>query len=296
MLYLWPLNVGARFIMADVQHDPISYTALKVLQQRARTCTIPMCREMAEAAGIPWQSAWPRRLLRQIVGGKAKSGAYLQLRHDAMTQALQGYSGNAVLEMAAGFGTRGVLEVAHREAYIETDLENLLRRKEMVVAKLEAGKGIPNHFFQPLNVTDRGEMERVGSFVNGLNLKKPIVIIHEGLLMYFDRREQETVRDNIAWLMRSHQAGAIWLTPDFSERNIDQALLQKLLSLKLRRHVKRQLNYFEDNDAVMRFLSAGGLESEWLANPVDPSQVSIRAYAEYFRIHKITLQTRSLRK
>src|ERR1700675_2034704 len=122
--------------MADLKHDPISYTALKVLQQRARSCTIPMCREMAEAAGIPWQSSFPRRILRKIVGGKAQSAAYLQLRHDAMTHALRSYPEYAILELAAGFGTRGVLEAANREAYIETDLLNLLRRKEKVVAKL----------------------------------------------------------------------------------------------------------------------------------------------------------------
>jgi len=135
-------------------------------------------------------------------------------------------------------------------------------------------------------------MESIGNFVNGLNLQKPIVIIHEGLLMYFDQKEQELVRDNIARLMRSHKPGAIWLTPDFSERNIDQTFLQKLMSLKLRGHVRRQLNYFTDNDAVARFLHAGGLDCEWLPNSADPANSGIRAYAEYFRIHRITLQSR----
>src|SRR5260370_30848390 len=200
-----------------------------------------MCREMTEAAGIPWKSAWPRKLLRKVVGGKAQSGMYLQLRHDAMTHALKEYPEYAVVELAAGFGTRGVLEAPNREAYIETDLQNLLRRKEKVVAKLRGGNLIPNHYFHPANVTDQGEMANIGNFVNSLKLKKPIVIIHECLLMYFDQREQEIVRDNIARLMMSHQPGAIWLTPDFSERNIDQSFLQKLMSLKLRGHVKREL-------------------------------------------------------
>jgi O-methyltransferase involved in polyketide biosynthesis len=280
--------------MADLKHDPISYTALKVLQQRARSCTIPMCREMAEAAGIPWQSSFPRRLLRKIVGGKAQSAAYLQLRHDAMTHALRSYPEYAILELAAGFGTRGVLEAANREAYIETDLLNLLRRKEKVVAKLRDGASVSNHYFHPVNVTDPGEMKSIGVFVNSLNLRKPIVIIHEGLLMYFNEKEQETVRDNIAQLMMGHKPGAIWLTPDFSERNIDQTYLQKILSLKLRAHVKRQLNYFGSNDEVVRFLIAGGLDCEWLPNSVDPANSGTRAYAEYFRIHRITLHGRPL--
>ena len=142
--------------MADLDHDPISYTALKVLQQRARSCTIPMCREMAEAAGISWESSWPRKVFRKLVGGKAQSGAYLQLRYDAMTEALKSHPDFAVLVLAAGLGTRGVLEASKREAYIETDLLNLLRRKEKVVAKLRNGASVHNHYFHPANVTDRG--------------------------------------------------------------------------------------------------------------------------------------------
>src|SRR5690242_9816487 len=126
--------------MADLLHDPISYTALKVLQQRARDCTIPMCREMADAAGIPWKSGWLRRLVRILIGGKVNSGMYLQLRFDAMSDALAAYPGCPVLELAAGFGTRGVLESARREAYIETDLANLQSRKQEVVKKLLGDK------------------------------------------------------------------------------------------------------------------------------------------------------------
>jgi hypothetical protein len=278
--------------MTDLAHDPISYTALKVLQQRARNCTIPMCREMSEAAGIPWESTWPRRLLRKVVGGKALSGSYLQLRHDAMTRALKDYPGYAVLELAAGFGTRGVLEAAAREAYIETDLQNLIRRKETVVGKLYQGNSVANHYFRAANVTDQSEMHSIGDFVGTLNLKKPLVVIHEGLLMYFSQQEQQIVRDNIGRLMMSHRPGAIWLTPDFSERNTDQTVLQKLMSLKLRGHVKRSLNYFDDNDAVVNFLKAGGLECEWLPNVANPAEAKTHAYAEFFRIHKITLQGR----
>jgi hypothetical protein len=282
--------------MTDLAHDPISYTALKVLQQRARNCTIPMCREMSEAAGISWKSAWPRRLLRKVVGGKALSGSYLQLRHDAMTCALRDYPEYAVLELAAGFGTRGVLEAPVREAYIETDLQSLIRRKETVVGKLYRGNSVQNHYFRAANVTDQSAMENIGNFVRTLDLKTPLVIIHEGLLMYFSQEEQQIVRDNIGRLMLSHRPGAVWLTPDFSERNTDQTLLQKLMSLKLRGHVKRSLNYFSNNDAVVDFLRAGGLECEWLPNGTNPAEASTHAYAEFFRIHKITLQGSSFRR
>jgi O-methyltransferase involved in polyketide biosynthesis len=275
--------------MADPDHDPISYTALKVLQQRARHCTIPLCREMAEATGIPWKSAWPKRAVRRLIGGKVESGLYLQLRFDAMSRALEAYSGCPILELAAGFGTRGILESPHREAYIETDLKALQIRKEQVVKKLLGGTLTPHHYFQAANATDVGDMRRLESFVSALNLRKPIVIIHEGLLMYFNEKERAMVRDCIARLMGNHEPGGVWLTSDFSERDTDQSPLQQLMSFRLRGRVGRRLNYFTDNDSVVQFLRTGNLNCEWLANTVPMADAKTRAYAEYFRIHKITL-------
>ena len=272
--------------MADLSHDPISYTALKVLQQRARHCTIPMCREMAIAAGIPWDSGWLRTTVRSLVGGKVQSGLYLQLRFDAMSNALAEYRDYPVLELAAGFGTRGVLESPTREAYIETDLEGLQARKEEVVKKLLSGRVSKNHYFRPLNVTSVEDMSRIATFLHTLHLAKPLVIIHEGLLMYLNETEQIIVRDSIARLMSNHKPGGVWLTSDFSERDIDQTPLQKLMSAKLRSRVGRRLNYFADNESVVEFLSKGGLKSELLSAPPQ-LEASRGAYAEYFRIHRI---------
>src|SRR6266850_1964046 len=127
--------------MAEIDHDAISYTALKVLEHRARDCTIPLAREMARAAGVQWRSPWAKRFLRKLVGGKVHSGLYLQLRYDALSRALAMYRGCAVLELAAGYGTRGIAESAQREAYIETDLGNLVARKERV------GRSLAHHRF-----------------------------------------------------------------------------------------------------------------------------------------------------
>ena len=276
--------------MADTQHDPISYTALKVLQQRARYSNIPMCREMAQAAGVPWREGGLRAALRKLVGGKSGSARYLQLRHDALSRALEPHRGWAVLELAAGFGTRGVVESAQRAAYIETDLQNLVMLKERAVRALRNGAPAPNHHFRALNVTSPAELDAVAAYVRSLGLERPLAILHEGLLMYFSPQEQAVVRDGIARLMRGHRPGAVWLTTDFSERDIDQGPLQRLLSLKLRGRVKRRLNYFADNAAVERFLAEGGLRAEWLPGAAGAAD---RAYAEYFRAHRITLAASS---
>jgi len=269
-------------------YDAISYTALKVLQQRARDCEIPMCRELADAAGIPWQTSWLRSTLKRLIGGKVQSGLYLQLRHDAISRALEAYAGCAVLELSAGYGTRGINECSAREAYIETDLPSLVLRKAELVGRVRDGNTVPNHYFSALNVMERSDFDAMQDFVGRLGLSKPLVIIHEGLLMYFNDQELETVRDGISRLMRSQAQGAVWLTPDFSERDIDQRLGQRLLSLKLRRRVGRRLNYFSDNDAVEKFLKNGGLRCDWLPSPFSGRDRAARDYAEFFRVHRIT--------
>lgn len=276
--------------VADPDHDAISYTALKVLQQRARHCEIPMCVAMAEAAGIPWRTGRLASALKKLVGGKTQSGLYLQLRHDALSRALDDYPGCAVVELAAGFGTRGVVEHRQREAYIETDLGALLARKQQVVRKLGGGRIAPNHHFLPVNATSRGDADRLGEFVSGLGLTRPIAILHEGLLMYFSDEEQASVRDNIRALMARHKPGAVWLTPDFSERDIDRTLVQRLMSLRLGRRVGRRLNYFADEASVASFLRAGGLQGERLPNIVEPSDPARHEYAEFFRVHRITMR------
>lgn len=245
---------------------------------------------MAEAAGIPWRSGWVAGALKKLVGGKTQSGLYLQLRHDALSRALDAYPGCAVIELAAGFGTRGIVEHRQREAYIETDLGTLLARKEQVVRKLGGGKIAPNHYFLPVNVTRTDDAERLGEFISGLGLTKPIAILHEGLLMYLSSEEQAIVRDNIRRLMAGHKPGAVWLTPDFSERDIDRTLVQRLMSLRLGRRVGRRLNYFADEASVASFLQAGGLQGERLANIVEPSDSARHQYAEFFRVHRITLR------
>jgi len=207
-----------------------------------------------------------------------------------MSKALEDYPGCAVLELAAGLGTRGVLESPSREAYIETDLESLLSVKQKVVDKLVGEGARANHYFRPVNVTKVDDMNRIEKFLGELKLSRPIAIIHEGLLMYFNEQEQRTVRDSIARLIANHKPGGVWLTSDFSERDLDKTSLQKLMSTRLSNQVGRKLNYFADNDSVVQFLSEGDLRCEWIPNNLPQLNATARAYAENFRIHRITVK------
>ena len=143
--------------------------------------------------------------------------------------------------------------------------------------------------FRPVNATRPEDMDNIQTYLLGLQLTRPLVIIHEGLLMYFTAQEQAFLRDRIAALLSSLPHGGVWLTPDFSERNTDQTWLQRLLSRQLGGKIGRTMNYFSDNAQVNDFLARGGLVAEWLPNLVPVTQGARHAAAEGFRVHRITL-------
>ena len=275
-------------------HDPIfdsiSYTAGKILQKRALHTNIPFAKEMADVVGLEWRISDFRGMLRNLLWGKVRSGYFLQLRYNALSQGLQDYPGCPVLEIAAGFTTRGLVESKEREAYIESDLENLASRKRMIVEKIRGSEPEPNHHFRSLNICSLEGMDDMTDFVSNLNLAKPIVVIHEGLLMYLKKAEKEVARDNIkSFLQRCSPRGA-WITTDFSERNLDDTFLQKLMTTKLTKRVDRDFEYFQDDAEVESFLRSADLQFTKIPNleAQNPDR-EIREIAETLRAHKITI-------
>jgi O-methyltransferase involved in polyketide biosynthesis len=126
-----------------------------------------------------------------------------------------------------------------------------------------------------------------------LRLNKPLVVVHEGILMYLDEAEQRLVRDNIRSFLRDHSPDGAWITTDFSERDLDQGLLQRLMTHLLVRRVRRPFNRFPNVDSVGRFLSAADLAFELLPSPnANDSDPSARALAESFRAWRISLAKR----
>jgi O-methyltransferase involved in polyketide biosynthesis len=243
--------------------EPVSYTARKILQKRALHTDIPLAKEIADAAGVAWRVSKLRALMRRMVWGEIRSGRYLQFRHDAISDALARFPQHPVLEVGAGFGTRGLIESGRREAYVEADLPDVIERKRALVEELG---GAPNHHFLSLNVCDRADGERTRAFLQELRLDRPILVVHEGLMMYFDAADKRTFLELVTQLIAPR--GGAWITPDFSERDVPGNAVQNLLNLRLTRQVGRQLNRFRSDDEVSAFLSSAGLEGTKLPHPI----------------------------
>jgi len=280
-------NAGA---VSDADHDPVSYTATKILQKRAWHTSIGYAREMADALRVQWRISRPRAWARDALWGKIRAGLFLQFRHDAISQALESFPGSAVLEIAAGYSTRGLVESSSREAYIESDLPQLIRRKPRLIETIRGSVPASNHYFWALNACSAADMERVGEMVDRLKLDKPIVVVNEGIIVYLNDAEQRGFRDNIKSFLSKHSPRGAWITTDFSEREVDETLWQRLMTYALTRRVNRRFNRFRDDRSVAAFLSAAGLSFEKLPNlKADDCDAEVRAVAESFRAWRITL-------
>ncbi len=271
-------------------YDRISYTASKVLQKKALHTTIPYAREMADAAGVKWRVSWARAWARRLLWGGVHQGEFLQFRYDSISSALAGYPRSAVLEIGAGFCTRGLVESAEREAYVESDLPGVIARKPQLVQTVLSTRPTPNHHFLEINACDASDMQKAASFLIGLKLSKPLVVVNEGILIYLDDREQRAFRDNVRAILTTCSPGGAWITTDFSERDRPDTVLQALVTRQLTRTTGRLFNRFQTDRAVLDFLEEGGLTGEKLASPArNHPDAEARDVADTFRAWRIRL-------
>jgi hypothetical protein len=269
---------------------PVSYTAEKILQKRAFYTSIPRAKEMAEALGVHWRVSPVRALLRRLVWGDVRAGRYIQFRYEALSQALTAHDGQGVVEIAAGYSTRGLDERDRREIYVETDLQDLIAQKPGLVRRI-AGEPPANHHFRAVDVCNAADMDGLAELLDAQGLQRPLAIVHEGLLPYLDDREKARARDHIAALLRRCSPQGVWITTDFSERDEVDSFFQRLLTRRLVQRTQRRFHRFADDADVHTFLLAGGLVGEKLPNgrAGDPD-AAVRASAENLRAWRIRLR------
>ena len=58
-------------------------------------------------------------------------------------------------------------------------------------------------------------MDKIGKLYLEKGIGKKLIIIHEGLLMYFDKNEKKRFRDNVKYLLENYAGKGLWITSDF---------------------------------------------------------------------------------
>lgn len=139
----------------------------------------------------------------------------IEARYKLTNKLLENINTTQVLELAAGYSSRGLIYSKKGCNYVEMDLENVSKNKINLVNDIA---GIPDN----LHIV-------VGNALNGEDYKKcekyfskdkEIAVINEGLLRYLTFEEKECVAKNVYSLLKKY--GGIWITCDvmLHQRNL----------------------------------------------------------------------------
>ncbi|QIY89484.1 class I SAM-dependent methyltransferase [Chryseobacterium gallinarum] len=178
--------------------EKVTDTAKALMAFKAETDTIPYAKKIADYFNIDTPAA-----LREDFGFQA-SVLHFEMRSRSLDYFLEKTSAPTVLELSAGFSLRG-LEYAHHNintTYLDTDLNSIITAKTGMLENM--GETVPSNLqFLDLDALDEKSFPAVSS---------EVLIINEGLLMYFNRESQRRILRNIHSLLNKN--GGTWVTAD----------------------------------------------------------------------------------
>lgn len=135
----------------------------------------------------------------------------IEARYKLTNKILDNLNIKQVIEIAAGYSSRGISYAEKGYEYIEMDLEEVSKNKLKI---LEDIAKIPNnlHIISG-NALKEADFEKCEKF---LNKKEEVAIINEGLLRYLTFEEKEIVAKNIHHVLKKYNG--VWITCDVTPK------------------------------------------------------------------------------
>jgi O-methyltransferase involved in polyketide biosynthesis len=145
---------------------------------------------------------------------------HFENRYWSIDQLLSDLPITNILELSSGFSFRGLdITRQNQSYYIDTDLPEVITTKKEFISTLK-NNNIHSGKLEllPLNALDEKQFnEVVNRFPAG-----EIVILNEGLLMYLDNNEKETLLKIIHDILK--ERGGYWITADIYLKNKQEKL------------------------------------------------------------------------
>ncbi len=198
----------------NTDFDSISSSAKSLLLTKALT-TIPFAKE---AAGLLWGENSIEDLRERLSSiGFLLRLIHFEKRYRSVDIAIKNLGIKNILEFSSGLSFRGLSMCRDSEiCYIDTDLPQIIEIKQLVVCELIknfCNYPVDNLFLKPLDVFDENRFtEYINHFPNG-----PIIIVNEGLLVYFDEEQKRKLCQIIHNLLK--EKGGYWITSDIYIKN-----------------------------------------------------------------------------
>ncbi len=182
----------------------------------------------------------------------------IEARYKLTNKLLDKYRIKQVLELAAGYSSRGLFYSKKGYNYVELDLENIVKNKKEILRSIE--KNIPEGLnIISGNALKNDDFKKIESYFKN---EEPIAVINEGLLRYLTFDEKRQVAQNIYDLLSKYDG--IWITCDVTPKKFmnsqDKALPnfnKNLANITSRNNLNDR---FEDEDHIRKFFDDVGFE------------------------------------
>jgi O-methyltransferase involved in polyketide biosynthesis len=185
----------------------------------------------------------------------------LEARSKLIDRLLAETGASQVLEIAAGFSSRGLVFAAQPDTqYVELDLPDLAELKTQIVGNIA-------HIPENLHILG-GNALRLSDFDEAsqyFDTGKPVVVVNEGLLRYLTFDEKAQVASNIRGLLE--RFGGIWISGDGATKSFRDSQNKNVPSVNttLMNTTKRNNvgNAFESQEHFREFFGNLGFTVEF---------------------------------
>ena len=255
----------------EKEYSKISPTAVFCARMRAKQ-ELPFAKEIVNLIDTKFKD-----LVEDLpdygntLNSKSDFIPFIEGRYVSLNDCLSKFDEAFIVEIASGLSPRS-LEFSNKTGiiYIETELNELIGLKEKILDEIINEKKLnsENLFFIAVNPLVKKDMDKIGEIYLKNGLGKKMIIIHEGLLMYFNKYEKIKFRDNLKYLFKTYCKNGLWLTSDFSRLNSKDNPVKggENIRDKISKAIKREFDYFESKEETIKFLENAGFKSEIISN------------------------------
>ena len=139
----------------------------------------------------------------------------IEARYKLTNKILDNLNIKQIVEIAAGYSSRGLIYAEKGYEYIEMDLEEVAKNKDRLLRDIAS---IPcNLHIESGNALNYEDFEKCEKF---LNKDREVAIINEGLLRYLTFEEKRIVAKNIYNVLKKYNG--VWITCDVTPKKFIQ--------------------------------------------------------------------------
>lgn len=189
-------------IINDKDYEEISSTAIVTAYPRIFT-DIQYEKEIYE---------WLSKHCKEEVALYKNLATEIESRYKLTNKLLEQSGIKQVLEIAAGYSSRGLIYSQKGYNYVEMDLENVSKNKRNIIKAIEE-KALENLKIIEGNALRKMDYDECEKY---LKENEPVAIINEGLLRYLTFDEKRTVAENVYNVLSKH--GGIWINCDVTPK------------------------------------------------------------------------------